>query len=94
MLERLRDLFEQALADVPADDAPEFYIKYAKAEVIHKLFLFYRRNSVTIVFWRKIFTNFTFHTPFSASNRSNMDWPDMQWLSTIEQRRSWCRASD
>lgn len=33
-LERLRDLFEQAVADVPADDAPEFYIKYAKAEVI------------------------------------------------------------
>lgn len=31
-LERLRDLFEQAVAGVPAEDAPEFYIKYAKAE--------------------------------------------------------------
>lgn len=31
-LERLRDLFEQAVAGVPAEDAAEFYIKYAKAE--------------------------------------------------------------
>lgn len=31
-LERLRDLFEQAVKGVPADDASEFYIKYGKAE--------------------------------------------------------------
>lgn len=31
-LERLRDLFEQAVSKVPADDAVEFYVKYAKAE--------------------------------------------------------------
>ena len=31
-LERLRDLFEQSIAQVPAEDAAEFYIKYAKAE--------------------------------------------------------------
>ena len=29
----------------------------------------------------------------STSYRSSMDWPDMQWLSMIEQPRSWCRAS-
>lgn len=31
-LERLRDLFEQSLKSLPSDDAPEFYIKYAKTE--------------------------------------------------------------
>ena len=31
-LERLRDLFEQSIANVPPDDAVEFYLKYAKAE--------------------------------------------------------------
>ena len=31
-LERLRDLFEQAVAKVPAEFAAEFYLKYAKAE--------------------------------------------------------------
>ena len=31
-LERLRDLFEQSVTNVPADDAPELFIKYAKAE--------------------------------------------------------------
>jgi pre-mRNA-splicing factor SYF1 len=31
-LERLRDMFEQALIGVPQDDAAEFYIKYYKAE--------------------------------------------------------------
>lgn len=31
-LERLRDLFEQSVVHVPADDAPELFIKYAKAE--------------------------------------------------------------
>lgn len=31
-LERLRDLFEQSVERVPADDAAEFFIKYAKAE--------------------------------------------------------------
>jgi len=31
-LERLRDLFEQAVSNVPAEDAAEFYIRYAKAE--------------------------------------------------------------
>ena len=31
-LERLRDLFEQAVVKVPAEDAAEFYLKYAKAE--------------------------------------------------------------
>jgi pre-mRNA-splicing factor SYF1 len=31
-LERLRDLFEQAVAKVPTDDVAEFYVKYAKAE--------------------------------------------------------------
>lgn len=31
-LERLRDIFEQAVAAVPADDAAEFYLKYFKAE--------------------------------------------------------------
>lgn len=36
-LERLRDLFEQAVANVPADDAADFYIKYAKAEEAHGL---------------------------------------------------------
>jgi pre-mRNA-splicing factor SYF1 len=36
-MERLRDLFEQAVAKVPAEDAAEFYIKYAKAEELHGL---------------------------------------------------------
>lgn len=31
-LERMRDIFEQAVAKVPGEDAAEFYIKYAKAE--------------------------------------------------------------
>mmetsp|Transcript_24442 Transcript_24442/g.35917 ORF Transcript_24442/g.35917 Transcript_24442/m.35917 type:complete len:888 (+) Transcript_24442:79-2742(+) len=31
-LERLRDLFEQAVKKVPAENAAEFYLKYAKAE--------------------------------------------------------------
>lgn len=31
-LERLRDLFEQAVAQVPPEDAAEFYVKFAKAE--------------------------------------------------------------
>lgn len=31
-LERLRDIFEQSLVNVPEEDAAEFYIKYAKAE--------------------------------------------------------------
>ena len=31
-LERLRDLFEQAVAKVPPEDVAEFYVKYAKAE--------------------------------------------------------------
>ena len=31
-LERLRDLFEQAVSKVPVDQAAEFYIMYAKAE--------------------------------------------------------------
>jgi pre-mRNA-splicing factor SYF1 len=31
-LERLRDLFEQSVAHVPPEDAPELFIKYAKAE--------------------------------------------------------------
>ena len=31
-LERLRDLFEQAVKGVPEEDASEFFIKYAKAE--------------------------------------------------------------
>jgi pre-mRNA-splicing factor SYF1 len=31
-LERLRDLFEQSLLKIPATEAAEFYIKYAKAE--------------------------------------------------------------
>jgi pre-mRNA-splicing factor SYF1 len=31
-LERLRDLFEQSVAHVPSEDAPELFIKYAKAE--------------------------------------------------------------
>mmetsp|Transcript_13419 Transcript_13419/g.21996 ORF Transcript_13419/g.21996 Transcript_13419/m.21996 type:complete len:907 (-) Transcript_13419:204-2924(-) len=31
-LERLRDLFEQAVCNVPAEFAAEFYLKYAKAE--------------------------------------------------------------
>ena len=31
-LERLRDIFEQAVSKVPPEDAAEFYIKYAKAE--------------------------------------------------------------
>lgn len=31
-LERLRDLFEQAVSNVPPEDAAEFYVKYAKAE--------------------------------------------------------------
>lgn len=31
-LERLRDLFEQAISAIPTDDAAEFYIKYAKSE--------------------------------------------------------------
>lgn len=31
-LERLRDLFEQSVANVPPEDAPELFIKYAKAE--------------------------------------------------------------
>lgn len=31
-LERLRDLFEQAVAKVPSEFAAEFYVKYAKAE--------------------------------------------------------------
>lgn len=31
-LERLRDLFEQAVANVPSEFAAEFYLKYAKAE--------------------------------------------------------------
>jgi pre-mRNA-splicing factor SYF1 len=34
-LERLRDLFEQAVEKVPADDASLFYIKYAKAEELY-----------------------------------------------------------
>jgi pre-mRNA-splicing factor SYF1 len=36
-LERLRDLFEQAVATVPAENAAEFYLKYAKAEEQHGL---------------------------------------------------------
>ncbi len=31
-LERLRDLFEQSIKDIPAADAAEFYVKYAKVE--------------------------------------------------------------
>lgn len=31
-IERLRDMFENALTQVPDDTAPEFYIKYAKTE--------------------------------------------------------------
>ena len=31
-IERLRDLFEQAVSNVPQENAAEFYIKYAKAE--------------------------------------------------------------
>ena len=31
-IERLRDLFEQAVSKVPEENAPEFFIKYAKAE--------------------------------------------------------------
>ena len=49
-LERLRDLFEQAVADVPADDAPEFYIKYAKAEVI----LMWNMQGVLLSYYRLI----------------------------------------
>ena len=36
-LERLRDLFEQAVVKVPSEDAAEFYIKYAKAEETYGL---------------------------------------------------------
>lgn len=36
-MERLRDLFEQAVAKVPAEDAAEFYLKYAKVEELHGL---------------------------------------------------------
>lgn len=36
-MERLRDLFEQAVAKAPAEDAAEFYIKYAKIEELHGL---------------------------------------------------------
>eukprot|EP01041_Mallomonas_annulata_P004566 gene4566-9076_t len=36
-IERLRDLFEQAVAKVPPEDAVEFYIKYAKTEEEHGL---------------------------------------------------------
>eukprot|EP00596_Hydrurales_sp_CCMP1899_P010090 CAMPEP_0119039492 /NCGR_PEP_ID=MMETSP1177-20130426/9022_1 /TAXON_ID=2985 /ORGANISM="Ochromonas sp, Strain CCMP1899" /LENGTH=583 /DNA_ID=CAMNT_0007003453 /DNA_START=983 /DNA_END=2734 /DNA_ORIENTATION=- len=36
-LERLRDLFEQAVAKVPSDDVAEFYLKYAKAEETYGL---------------------------------------------------------
>jgi len=36
-LERLRDLFEQSIAKVPAEDAAEFYLKYAKAEELYGL---------------------------------------------------------
>ena len=35
--ERLRDLFEQAVANVPAEDAAEFFVKYAKAEEAYGL---------------------------------------------------------
>jgi len=31
-IERLRDLFEQAIAKVPSENAAEFYLKYAKTE--------------------------------------------------------------
>ena len=36
-LERLRDIFEQAITAVPSDDAAEFYIKYFKAEEAYGL---------------------------------------------------------
>ena len=36
-LERLRDLFEQAVSKVPPEDAAEFFIKYAKAEEAYGL---------------------------------------------------------
>ncbi len=36
-LERLRDLFEQAVVKVPANDAAEFYVKYARAEQLYGL---------------------------------------------------------
>jgi pre-mRNA-splicing factor SYF1 len=36
-LERLRDLFEQAVAQVPPEDAAEFYVKFAKAEEAYGL---------------------------------------------------------
>jgi pre-mRNA-splicing factor SYF1 len=36
-LERLRDLFEQAILKVPAEDTAEFYMKYAKAEETYGL---------------------------------------------------------
>lgn len=35
--ERLRDLFEQAIVNVPPEDAAEFYVKYAKAEEAYGL---------------------------------------------------------
>ena len=36
-LERLRDMFEQAVAKVPTEDVAEFYVKYAKAEETYGL---------------------------------------------------------
>ena len=36
-MERLRDLYEQVLMKIPAEDAVEFYIKYAKVEELYGL---------------------------------------------------------